>query len=517
MHGNFWQWGVASPVGLYPWSGDTSCILGPLANYRWLDKYHLLPFGANSSQEHIAGIGPFRSTETCDIWTYSWARLLFYRNTGDREFGDGVERAFFNAAPGAVTRGFDSLVYFQQPNRLPRQTIGMTSSFGFDYQKVQFVLCCNGMVNNIIPGYVANMWMATYDNGLAATLYGPCTVRALAGDSVPVDLACATGDPFEESVDITVTPQRTVSFPWYVRIPAWCSNASISVNGQAQSAAPDSRGFACVDRSWNAGDRVTLVFPMRVRFLKGTCTPPVAPMPYECVYLGPLLFTLPIAELNGNPNAADDSKTAWRCALDNDGQRPGEDMAVERSTLTSPWVWPFDAPVRIKTPVVRFDWNPKYASNVYGDGNNPDNQSLPAGLVTSGTPDAVYLTPYGCSKFHVSMFPATQRSWEKALPMAVKQDMHQPAARGLDARVVRSGNTYVLTYTVPATETNASVELFGLQGRRLYELGGRTMRPGTHTVMIRAGDRKSDQLASGVCLLRIRSGQYRMDLLLPGL
>jgi len=32
--------------------------------------------------------------------------------------------------------------------------------------------------------------MATYDNGLAATCYGPCKVTALAGARVPVVIVC---------------------------------------------------------------------------------------------------------------------------------------------------------------------------------------------------------------------------------------------------------------------------------------------------------------------------------------
>ena len=36
-----------------------------------------------------------------------------------------------------------------------------------------------GAVNRILPNYIRHMWTATPDNGLAATLYGPCTVSAL--------------------------------------------------------------------------------------------------------------------------------------------------------------------------------------------------------------------------------------------------------------------------------------------------------------------------------------------------
>lgn len=41
------------------------------------------------------------------------------RVTGDSKYGDHLEKAFYNAAPGAVNRSFSGHVYFQSPNFVP--------------------------------------------------------------------------------------------------------------------------------------------------------------------------------------------------------------------------------------------------------------------------------------------------------------------------------------------------------------------------------------------------------------
>ena len=91
-----------------------------------------------------------------------------------------------------------------------------------------------------------HMWMATYDNGLAATHYGPCKVRALAADRVPVEIACRTNYPFNEVIEMSVNPAREATFPLSLRIPGWCGGPSeLSVNGVAVQAATTRRRAAC--------------------------------------------------------------------------------------------------------------------------------------------------------------------------------------------------------------------------------------------------------------------------------
>jgi uncharacterized protein len=270
-----------------------------------------------------------------------------------------------------------------------------------------------GALNRIIPNYIIHMWMATRDNGLAATLYGPGTVSALAGAGVPVKLNTTTDYPFGETIRIQVDPAKDVAFPLYLRIPAWCAEARLSVNGSAVAAAPDINGFAKVTRAWAKGDLVELQLPMRPRVLRGYETEfPTANrgyfsfepaelfqkrrLPYASVLCGPLLFALPVPDVDPNTPVKD---AKWQYALDTEAARGDAGITVERQPMPARWDWPLDAPVALRAPARAFDWRPT------------DAQALPVQPVTGGAAETIRLVPYGCTKFRISMFAVTPRAW----------------------------------------------------------------------------------------------------------
>ena len=100
------------------------------------------------------------------------------------------------------------------------------------------------------------MWMATYDNGLAATCYGPCKVTALAADGVPVVIVCKTDYPFNDTIDFSVQPARETTFQLDFRIPGWCTAPSLSLNGSSVAVERNAKGFARLNRRWRSGDAI---------------------------------------------------------------------------------------------------------------------------------------------------------------------------------------------------------------------------------------------------------------------
>ena len=70
--------------------------------------------------------------------------------------------------------------HFQSPNRMADKSLPRPDQC--TYSRSHQPLCCTAAANRFLPHYVTHMWMATYDNGLAAVHYGPCRVSALAGD-----------------------------------------------------------------------------------------------------------------------------------------------------------------------------------------------------------------------------------------------------------------------------------------------------------------------------------------------
>ena len=397
-HGVSWNELVKLPLLFYPWKGDTIYLAATKKSYQWLEDNHMQPYGVNSSDEILHGIGANIRTETCNISDYIWTHTYLMRFDGDRLYGDRVERAFFNAFPQCLSRDCRLHVYFQGPNRLyaPGNYIASSGVDAYDlYKKSYFPECCTGNLNRILPNYIIHSWMATYDNGLAAYLYGPCQVKALAGEHVPVTLTCNTNYPFSDTIVVSVNPQSSASFPLYFRVPGWCTQPVVSVNGQPISTSINDKGFIKVQRTWNTNDRVELRFPMTVRIKRGFQTDGA---PYASVYYGPLLFALgiPEADLNNNsPAAGVEWQYALSCALS------GADITVEHRPMLSVWsAWPFDAPLTLKTRATRFHWenNGRVANN---------GLVMPATSVPRGATQTISLIPYGCAKFRISMFPVT--------------------------------------------------------------------------------------------------------------
>ena len=410
---------IRVPALLYPWTGEKEDLDATLKTIAWHDERFMQPYGISSGEEYHAGIGATRNTETCNVAASMWTYLWMLRITGEGSYADRIERVFFNAGPAPVSRDFKIMCYYQSPNRyssaLPSEEPRAPGGGGsYKFTNIGHrVLCCVGNLNRVIPSYVMHMWMATLDRGVAATLYGPSQLRSIVGDHVNLEIDEQTSYPFAEGIDLTIKPEKQVEFPLYLHIPSWCANPEIKVNGNAVPIQKDKADFVKMGRLWKDGDKVSLRFPMSANVVRGRETPyPRIPYfekgrsiaretgidtPYASVYYGPLLFSLPIPDENPNKETA---STKYNYALDiTPGLTKSKAISVVHRPMPAKWTWSIDAPVELKVDAREFNWQPT------------ELQPLPKDVVAGGTPAKVVLVPYGCTKFRVSMFPVTAKTW----------------------------------------------------------------------------------------------------------
>jgi hypothetical protein len=76
-----------------------------------------------------------------------------------------------------------------------------------------------------------------------------------------VTITAQTRYPYEQAIEFSVEPVAPVSFAFSVRIPAWCSRASLAINGQAIETHLQAGSFFKLERRWQPGDRVRLELP----------------------------------------------------------------------------------------------------------------------------------------------------------------------------------------------------------------------------------------------------------------
>ena len=417
------------PAICYPESGDAKMIEASHAAFLWLLEDTVLPTGVTSGDESMHGRFAFRGTETCAVADWVWALLKTLEVSGESWLADMAETAWFNAAPQCMTRDYMRHVYFQSPNRLFDEMGDPTKGRKegryargrgeYAYHEIFPPECCTGSVNKIVPPYPQHAWMATADEGLAWCLYGPCRLEATV-KGVKVRLESVSPYPFVEDIELEVTPEKPVAFPMRLRVPGWCENPSVSVNGKAIPVARDARGFTTVKRKWQSGDRLALRLPMKVRFEAGR---EEGGSPYGCIFYGPLLMVHGLPEVNENTPRHD---AKWQYALDIAGPERLAEARVERKPMPEKWRWQFDAPLTVTVPAREVEWKPvplreeppgyKPPSRTH-ENSWPGRPTLPYEPLEGGKPVKLRLIPYGCARFRLSMFPITRESaW--ALPSA---------------------------------------------------------------------------------------------------
>lgn len=404
------------PAILYMATGNPEYLRFALAAQQRIFSHHMLVDGIPSTSEWFRTRTSLDSHETCCIVDHTWGWGYMLQATGDGLWGDRIERACFNAGPGAIRNDWKALQYFSCPNQFlatekSDHNVMEHGGYMMAYQPNpgQRTACCGGNVHRLYPNYVSRMWMRSAGGGLAATLYGPSTVRASVGsDSTPVEIVQTTDYPFRDSITFQFAGQHEARFPLLLRIPAWCRRPQLTMNGEPVALNPQ-KGFVTVDRRFRPGDTLTLTLPMD---LARTA------WPYNGVALerGPLVFSLPIQEnwttftvhdystrafpgYNANP------VSAWNYGL---ALTPGsldEQVKVQppgTEVGDDPWSHP---PVTLTVAARRIE---NYALQ---DITNQDDQfftpPLPDLAFTQVSPETeeITLVPYGSTQLRATIFP----------------------------------------------------------------------------------------------------------------
>jgi uncharacterized protein len=99
------------------------------------------------------------------------------------------------------------------------------------------------------------------DTTLIVNLFVP---SVLTWSARGITVTQSTAYPASDTTSLTVTGNVSGTWTMRVRVPAWTSGATISVNGVAQDVPATPGAYASLTRSWASGDVVTVRLPMRV-------------------------------------------------------------------------------------------------------------------------------------------------------------------------------------------------------------------------------------------------------------
>ena len=233
-------------------------------------------------------------SETCAavanvMWNY---RMLLA--TGDAKYADVMELTLYNAALAGIS--LDGKSYFY---------VNPLASRGEHRRQPWFeTACCPPNIARLIaslPGYLYSM----SSDGLWIHLYVASRVNVnLNGNAI--ELIVDTDYPWNGEIKVIVNPSKEDEFTLYMRIPGWCHEGKLLINGEEQGLELRPSTYVGVRRVWRTGDELTLRLPMRIEF--AVSHPHVlANTSRVAIKRGPLVYCL---EQTDNPNV-----DVWDIAL----------------------------------------------------------------------------------------------------------------------------------------------------------------------------------------------------------
>lgn len=410
------------PATYFMFTGDSS-MLSASYNVQSLVRraFGQVPGGMFGADENarIGFFDPRQGTETCGFVEQMASDEIMLQISGDPYWAENCEDVAFNSYPAALMPDYKALRYITSPNHVVSDSKnhhpGIDNSGPFLSMNPFSSRCCQHNHGFGWPYYTENLIYATPDNGLAAILYNACKAKVKVGNGTEVTIQEQTNYPFEETIRFTLTTPENVTFPLYLRIPSWCKNASITVNGEKLNADLIAGKYARITREWSDADEIVLTVPMEINYRQWQVNKNSVSVDY-----GPLSLSLKIDEdyqqKDSRETAIGDSKwqegadasawptyeiypaSSWNYAL-----QTSAPITVERKE------WPFNNnPFTLTTVPLEFKAKgrliPEWKVDEYGlCGVLPYEDARKAGAV-----DEITLIPMGAARLRIASFPTTE-------------------------------------------------------------------------------------------------------------
>ncbi len=418
FHGVNLAQGLKEPIIYYQQDNDKKYIAAVKKGLADIKKFNGQPQGMYGADEALHGNNPTQGSELCSAVELMYSLEKMMEITGDLQFADHLERIAFNALPTQISADFMSRQYFQQANQV--KISRHLHNFDINHGETDLVFgllsgypCCTANMHQGWPKFTQNLWYGTNDNGIAALVYSPSKVTAKVGDGVNVTFTEETNYPFEEKIIFKLKIEdktKVVKFPFHLRIPSWCKNAQIMINGEVHSEKIMANSTQVINRTWKSGDVVELSLPMEVE----TSTWYENSMAVE---RGPLVYGLKIGEkwtqkeITDNPTRYGKTyfevlpNSDWNYGiLDFPKDKIAEAFTVIKRNTKSAFPWSIEnAPIEIKVKGKKLPfWS------LYNDmaGPQPYSKSIYGYKATEQIPvSELTLIPYGCTTLRISEFP----------------------------------------------------------------------------------------------------------------
>ena len=274
------KYGTVTKVGNAKAYEMMSCFLGILKYYRltgekkylkamqtaWSDirLHRMYITGTSSFHEHFAdddflmAENESRMGEGCVTTTWIQFNLQLLQITGEQKYADELERSVYNHLLAAENPQTGCVSYYTAlQGKKP-------------YKCDQGYSCCLSSVPRAIS-LIPDMVWGKVNNVFSVLLYeaGEVNDTIVTNDLSPLSLniKSATNFPLNGKVDYTITPSKSKKFALQFRVPSWSQNFVAKIGNEIYKGATGQ--FLKIERTWKAGDKVSISFDMPLQIIPG--------------------------------------------------------------------------------------------------------------------------------------------------------------------------------------------------------------------------------------------------------
>ncbi len=187
--------------------------------------------------------------ETCasvGMVLWNWRMNQF---TGDSKYIDVLERSLYNGALAGISLAGDRFFY-----------VNPLESLGNHHRQAWYgCACCPSQICRFLPS-IGNYVYGVSDDAIWVNLYMGCDATVKIGGKT-VKINQDTGYPWDGGVRITLGMKGALKKDIRIRIPGWCKDYFITVNGNVVEA-PVEKGYAVLEGKWRDGDIIYLDMSM---------------------------------------------------------------------------------------------------------------------------------------------------------------------------------------------------------------------------------------------------------------